>query len=313
MDLLSKITPQPAEAAPFPDGNEAQADHGDAAAGSARILAEAAAVLAEIHGAALESLTIERLVVGVFFVGVKLANGQGGVAYTPPEVVRNAGRRILRGGSPMVRGMTAGAVIRGDLVHPFAEVIRLATLNALSASLFAGSRYCLDGGDDLSTMDALFIRRRVCMVGAIIPLLKRLRELDPAEVVVIDRKKETQAEAQAGYGIFAPPEQTAERLARCQTAVFTGAAVANGSIEELIDLVPPEAAIAVVGPSAGFVPEPLFRRRVALVGTAMVTDSDRALDLLAEGGGGYRLFAGCVRKLNLLNVPRLQQLGLTHF
>jgi uncharacterized protein len=65
----------------------------------------------------------------------------------------------------------------------------------------------------------------------------------------------------------------------------------------------------VVGPTAGFVPEPLFRRNVAMVGTVAVTNSDRALDLLAEGGGAYQLFKNCVRKINMVNplwIHRLQ-------
>lgn len=275
------------------------------------ILDEAASVLEEHYGRTLEELCIERLVVGVFFVGVKLSNDQAGVAYTPPEVVRTAGRRILKGNSPTVRGMQVGEVMRGNMMHPFAEVIRLATLNALSGDLFAKGRYRMGCGEDLSGMEALFQGRRVCMVGAIIPLLKRLRELRPISVSIIDHKQETKAEADAGYGTFMSSKQTAFALAHCETAVFTGAAVANGSIQSLIDMVPPEAAIAVVGPTAGFVPEPLFRRGVALVGTSVVTNSDRALELLAEGGGGYRLFTSSVRKINLLNVPRLQQLGLT--
>ncbi len=276
------------------------------------ILAEAGAVLRQAYGPLLESLEIERLVVGVFFVGIKLSNSQGGVAYTPPEAVQSAGRRILRGGSPTVRGMRVASILAGELEHPFAGVIRLATLNALSAPLFASGRYDLDSGDDLSTMDALFRGRRVCMVGAIIPLLKRLAELQPTEVMIIDRKSATKEEAQAGYGTFVAPEETALALSGCETAVFTGASVANGSIAELLALTPADAAVAVVGPSAGFVPDPLFARNVALVGTAMVTDIDRALHLLAEGGGGYRLFDGCVRKVNLLNLPRLQRLGLIH-
>jgi uncharacterized protein (DUF4213/DUF364 family) len=206
--------------------------------------------------------------------------------------------------------MQAAAVMSGKIPGPFAGVIRLATLNALSVPLFAGDRYRIDGSGDASGIPALFKNRRVCMVGAMIPLLKRLRELETAEVAVIDRKQETQAEAEAGYGIFIPPERTAEALARCETAVFTGASIANGSIEQLIDLVPESAAIAVVGPTAGFVPEPLFRRNVAMIGTVVVTESDRALEILAEGGGGYRLFGGCVRKINLLNVERLRMLGL---
>ncbi len=277
---------------------------------SPRILDEAATTLRGLYGNGLGQLVIERLVVGVFFVGVKLSNGCGGVAYTPPEVVRNAGRRILKESAPTIRGMGATAAMAGDIPGPFAGVIRLAVLNALSVPFFDDGRYRLDASGDLSGIPSLFRNRRVCMVGAIIPLLKRLKELGAAEVSIIDRKRETQEEADAGYGTFLPPERTAEAIANCETAVFTGAAIANGTIEQLISLVRGDAAMAVVGPTAGFVPEPLFRRNAAIVGTVVVSDIGQALEILAEGGGGYRLFGACVRKINLLNVPRLRQLGL---
>jgi uncharacterized protein (DUF4213/DUF364 family) len=274
------------------------------------ILDEAALALRGLYGNKLDGMAIERLVVGVFFVGVKLSNGCGGVAYTPPEVVRSAGNRILKGSTPLIRGMRASRAMAGDIPGPFAGVIRLAVLNALSVPFFEGGRYCVDTSGDLSGIPSLFRNRRICMVGAIIPLLKKLKDLGPAEVTIIDRKKETREEAEAGYGIFVPPERTAETLARCETAVFTGAAIANGSIEELISLVPGDAAMAVVGPTAGFVPEPLFRRNAAMVGTVVVTDIDQALEVLCEGGGGYRLFGTCMRKINLLNNERLRRLGL---
>jgi len=285
-------------------------DHAaEANSGAREILDEAAATLRELYNDSLENLVIERLVVGVFFTGVKLSNGQAGVAYTPPEIMKRAGSRILKGSTPTIRGMLAAAVMTGDVPGPFAEVIRLATLNALSVIYFESPRYRMDTSGDLSGIPWLFRNRKVCMVGAIIPLLKRLKELEPTQVTIIDHKKETQAEAKAGYGTFVSPDRTAEALAGCETAVFTGAAIANGSIGELIDLVPANAAITVVGPTAGFIPEPLFRRNVAMVGTVMVTDSDQALEILAEGGGGYRLFGECVQKINLLNIPRLRQLG----
>lgn len=274
------------------------------------ILDEAAATLRVLYGGGLDSLSVERLVVGVFFVGVKLSNGCGGVAYTPPEIVRSAGNRILKGSTPPIRGMSASAAAAGEVPGPFAEVIRLATLNALSVPFFEDGRYCVDASGDLSGVPSLFRGRRICMVGAIIPLLKKFKELDPAEVVIIDHKKETQEEAEAGYGMFVPVERTAEAIARCETAVFTGAAIANGSIEQLIGFVPGGAALAVVGPTAGFVPEPLFRRNTAMVGTVVVTDIDQALEVLGEGGGGYRLFGTCMRKINLLNAERFRQLSL---
>jgi uncharacterized protein (DUF4213/DUF364 family) len=277
-----------------------------------RILDEAASVLRRLYDDELDTLLVERLVVGVFFVGIKLSNGCGGVAYTPPEVVKMAGRRILKGHSPLIRGQPVTALINGAIAHPFAGVIRLAALNALSVPFFKSHRYSIGNDDDLSGIPAIFHRRRVCIVGAIIPLLKRLKDLGATEVTIIDRKQETQAEAEVGYGTFVRPEHTAEALSRCQTAIFTGAAIANGTITQLIDWAPADAAIAVVGPTAGFVPEPLFRRGVALIGTSVVTDSDQALEILAEGGGGYRLFGACVRKINLLNEERLRQRGLNH-
>lgn len=275
---------------------------------SLSILNEAADVLRCHYGAAMESLFVERLVVGVFFTGVKLSNGSGGVAYTPPETVADAGRQILREDFPPISGMPVQDVLSGTLSSPFAHILRLAAINALSVPLFREERYVLAENTDLSDVSHLFAERRICMVGAIIPLLKRLKELGAGKIQVIDYKKESRSEVESACGEFVSPEHTAKTLAQCETAVFTGATVANGTIESLLQLVPREAVVAVAGPTAGFVPGPLFRRRVALVGTAIVTDSDAALEIIAEGGGAYRLFGRCFKKINVLNEERIEQL-----
>lgn len=56
-----------------------------------------AGILHETHheieralGAALYDLTVERAVIGLFFTGVKLDNGQGGVCYTPIKTIPEA-------------------------------------------------------------------------------------------------------------------------------------------------------------------------------------------------------------------------------
>lgn len=275
---------------------------------STLILNEAADILRSYYGAAMESLFVEKLVVGVFFTGVKLSNGCGGVSYTPPETVANAGRHILKESSSSIFGMPVKDVLADAIQNPFAEIIRLAAINALSVPLFQEGRYALEKSHDLFDVSYLFAGKRICMVGAIIPLLKRLKELGAGEIHVIDRKKDSKIEVELACGEFIAPEHTAETLAQCETAVFTGATVANGTIEYLLRLVPRDAAVAVVGPTAGFVPDPLFRRKVALVGTAIVTDSDAALEIIAEGGGAYRLFGRCVKKINVLNQERIEHL-----
>lgn len=280
----------------------------DSSDSSRLLLDETAKTLQALIGNAINLLKIERVIVGVFFTGVKLSNGCGGVAYTPPELISRASVGILKDSAPAVKGMEVAEVIDGKLVGPFAEIIRLATLNALSVPFFNNGRYRVDEGHDLSAFAELFTGRRVCMVGAIIPLLKKLRELDTAETLIIDQKMDTVFDE--GLGQRVASEQTEVILAGCETAVFTGAAIANGSITGLLSMVPNNAAIAVVGPTAGFIPDQLFRRKVAMVGTVVVKDSDLALDLLAEGGGGYRLFESCMRKINISNLERMEVLNL---
>ena len=283
------------------DGNATEADALE------WLFDEAMESLRRYYGPAMDGLLVERLVVGVFVTGVRLSNGCGGVAFTSPEVVSQAGRRILRGSATAIRGMTAAAVALGGDVGPFAPVIRLATLNALSVPVLA-ERSRGGPADDFAALRPLAVGRRVCMVGAMVPLIERLRECGPTELLVADRKHETLREVE-GATVIALDDLPAA-LATCQTAILTGATIPNGSIAGLLDALSPGAAVAVVGPTAGFVPDPLFSRGVAQIGTTIVTDADRMLDILAEGGGMYHLFDGCLRKITLSNAARLRQLGL---
>ena len=59
------------------------------------------------------------------------------------------------------------------------------------------------------------------MVGAIIPLLRKLKGIGIEMVTVIDKKPTTQAEVD--FGNFIPVSETAAALSRCETAIFTGA------------------------------------------------------------------------------------------
>jgi len=273
------------------------------AEGTRTILDEVQASLALRYGAAFDTLRVERLVIGIHFVGVKLSNGEGGVAYMPPDLIQRDSNRILKKQHFRVKGALASLISAGDLEHPFAPVIRLATLNALSAPFIQRQDYLSTPSEDITTFRFLFENRRVCLVGAIIPILKRIRPW-VSQITIIDRKKETEVEAD---GIrFVPTEGTQAALGDCDTVVITGAAVANGSISELLTMIPEKTFVALAGPSAGFIPDPLFERGVSLVGTSVVSDIDQALDILSEGGGAYQLFGRGVHKINLINPAAIE-------
>lgn len=254
------------------------------------------------------SVTVERVVVGVFFTGVKLSSGCTGVAYTPPETSRAAGRQILKGATPSFRGQTARDILFGKHESPFSGVVRLALLNALSVPFMRDYMPSKSNGRDLTEFPGFFNDRKICMVGAIMPLLQKLDKIYAAGIRIVERKAESIPHDRKVQ--LVSPENAAEALGWCDTAVITGASIANGSFESLVSKINSDAAIAVVGPTAGFIPMPLFRRGVAIVSTVTVTDGDMALDILAEGGGAYQLFGKCVKKINLLNRDRMFELGI---
>jgi uncharacterized protein (DUF4213/DUF364 family) len=61
-------------------------------------------------------------------------------------------------------------------------------------------------------------------------------------------------------------------------------------LEKILQAVGPNTEVAVMGPTAGFLPEPLFERGVRVVGGVWVKKPDHLLDVLAAGGSGYHFF-----------------------
>ena len=54
------------------------------------ILRETLYEISEILGDATDALTVERIVIGLFFTGVKLSNGTGGLCFTPVKAIPEA-------------------------------------------------------------------------------------------------------------------------------------------------------------------------------------------------------------------------------
>jgi uncharacterized protein (DUF4213/DUF364 family) len=280
---------------------------GSASSRSYNILDEATELLAGMYGRELESISVKRLIIGVFCTGVKLSNGHGGIAYTPPESVFRAGTRILKDPKPLIRGMGAGELIAGGTGGPFSDVVRLATLNALSVPFLMDRGDAAGAVDDITDYPQCFVDKKICMAGPIIPTLKRLQERGIRNVTIIGSKEA--AKEESNFGNYVAPEKAPEALAACDTAVFPGASIADGTIEHLIRCTSRNATLIVVGPTAGFIPDPLFRRRVAIIGTVTVTDSDLALDLLSEGATAQQLFKRCLRKIMVIHPEKASELS----
>ena len=265
------------------------------------VLEETLRYLHERHPDLLAAERVERVAVGVFFTAVQLSGGHCGLSRTESEAEGccAAGPRDLGEFRP---GTLSGRPAAEILAHPphrsLFQSVRMATLNAVSAAVLAGSPYRIEAGRDPVEWVDTAAGRNVTLVGAFQSYLDRLAET-PCTLRVLELEEE--AVPPRHRGRYVPAEKAAEVLPRSDAVLVTGSTLSNGTVDGVLSLIPPGAYSAVVGPTSGLVPEALFRLGVRVVGSTRVLDPGRMFDIVGEGGAGYHLFRdGCAEKICIL-------------
>jgi len=259
------------------------------------ILAEATELVKSRLGEELDRLTIDRLVMGLFFTAVKLANGFAGMSFTPikdiPEAVccpSSVGRTF----DPLRVNLTKVTEILLSLEapEPLKRATAVATLNALSAMCWSKG---LTGGhllrDRADAQDYIKIppESSVAIFGAIIPILRMLKKRG-GTWWIIEKDPQTLKDDELPH--YVPWGQSEKIIKKADVLVITGVSLLNSSLDPILSLARAGVEIAVLGPTASMVPEPLFRRGVRVVGGVWVKRPDELLNVLASGGSGYHLF-----------------------
>ena len=89
--------------------------------------------------------------------------------------------------------------------------------------------------------------------------------------------------------------------------LITGTTLLNDTLDDILAAAKPNACKVVVGPTVGLVPDAYLRRGCDILGSIRVTDGDKFLDVLAEGGSGYHFFGKSAQKIVLRS---RRQIGL---
>jgi uncharacterized protein (DUF4213/DUF364 family) len=273
-------------------------------AGPSGILLETLGAIREkVNGK--DPVTVERVVLGLFFTGVKLSNGHGGVCYTPIKTIPEA---VCCPSS--ARAMPASGRLRGRNAVEFAEealsgsslqrAVGIAVINALSNDYLAQGQspgYVVKSGAD--PLDELTLPEDayVVVVGALAPYLKMLKTRGKPFCVLEQDPATLKPDEMAFY---APAEQASEKVPHADVLIVTGTTLINGTLEGLLTLARRDAQVAVVGPTASMLPDAFFRRGVYAVGGVRVSDPDPLLDILAEGGSGYHFFGKAAEKVSMI-------------
>ena len=171
---------------------------------------------------------------------------------------------------------------RGD---DAARSLAVAALNALTASFWRARAYMPPPATDSFGL-RLKPAGKLGMVGNFPSLIRQARAQGIA-VTVLERKAHMVTH-EAGLEITLDPTA----LAGCDQIICTAATLLNDTLDEVLGYCAPDAEVAVVGPTAGVLPEPLFARGVAVVGGTLILDAEEAGRRLASGqklgDTGYR-------------------------
>ena len=259
------------------------------------ILRETVEQITDAFGSDLEMIRIERAVFGLFFSGVKLSTGHGGVCYTPvkemPEAVCCPSSARAMPLSGRLKGRTAAEYLEYIFdKNILKRTLGIAALNALSSlywQLKPPTDYTIEYG--YNAFDDVDPAKYGCsvVVGALVPMLKKLIAAD-ADFTVMEMDSRTLKGKELDH--YLPPTEADKCVPKADLMVITGVTVLNDTLPGLLEKRKPGAEIIVTGPTVSMLPDAFFRRGVTTLGGIAVTDADELLDLLCEGGSGYHFF-----------------------
>lgn len=276
------------------------------------ILRETTREIYEILGNEVETITVERTVIGLFFTGVRLDNGAGGLCFTPikaiPEAVCCPSSAKVMPASGKLEGRKAVQFLDEMLSGNFLKkTMGIAVLNALSTVCWTKKppeAYEIKTGVDALNEMAIPDEGYVIVVGALIPALKKLKQRGkPFGILELDPLTLKADELE----FLIPLEKAPEMVPKADLFVITGTTLINDTLEGLLEMRKPGAEVIVVGPTASMLPDAFFRRGVNTIGGVMVTDADRTLNVIAEAGSGYHFFGKGAERTVIQSISNKKQ------
>ncbi len=269
------------------------------------ILTETIAALRERLPVPLSDITLEGVVVGVFFTGVKLSNGYGGICFTPVELIPQAVCCTTAASAMPYCGRMKGVNVEEILTHcsspaPLVRAVIISVVNALSSWLFQTSpegTYRVERDTDaFDLVDIVEPSRPVVVVGALWPVVHRLKSRG-ASYRIFELNRDALKEEELPY--FVPPEGQDAALAQAGGVVMTGATLVTGTTEDLLSRIPAGIPVIIGGPSVSMIPDILFLRGVSAMGGIIVSDPDALLETIMQGGSGYHFFDKYAHKFTI--------------
>jgi uncharacterized protein (DUF4213/DUF364 family) len=220
------------------------------------------------------------------FCALELDDGAIGLSYV---LLDDTLKQLLKNDHRSITDMTALDVARW---HRDADGSRrtlgFAAVNALSRCFFDRVGFCPETSSDSLGQMAPVAGDHIGMIGFFPPLVRKLVAAG-IRLTVLELKAELAGEFE-GYSV----SLNAEDLSSCNKVLSTSTVLLNDTLEHILAPCARAEIFAMVGPSAGCLPDALFARGVTLVGGTWINEGRAFAEALNAGqpwSGFARKFA----------------------
>ena len=150
----------------------------------------------------------------------------------------------------------------------FEKSLGLGCINAISQFIFKRADFNLNFTSD--SLGLLNIKHNdiVGMVGFFPPLVKLIEKIG-SKLIIIEKKEDLVQETNLWTVTLEP-----NKLKKCNKVLITGTTVLNETIDDILQYCTNATQASIIGPTASFLPDPIFDRGINILGGAFVVDSD---------------------------------------
>ncbi|MHA1263910.1 MAG: Rossmann-like domain-containing protein [Candidatus Helarchaeota archaeon] len=249
----------------------------------------------------LETFRIRDIQKGIRFTGTLLDEGSCGLCFSALIKVPFQRNKFFQNYTTLkkVKIRTILSTL-SNVKSELDKIIGLSILNAISQAIIKKKLHTYHIQFDTDPIYHLSLKSTdfVVMIGAIGKLYFQLQGR-VRDVIVIDDRLQSLPLSQIKSSDVKTPDNTQHYLNKADIVIITGSAFVNGTLESLLEWATAAREIAIVGPTAGFIPEPLFERGATMISGMQVLQPEMVLQIIAEDGGTPHFKAYC-RKYNIL-------------
>jgi len=208
------------------------------------------------------------------FMAISLEGGAAGVSYVllPDETMEEY---IALQPQDFIWKDPLGFALDFGSDNPIKEMISLAAINAICQHVMRATNFDVGYAPDSMGLLPVSAGDRIGMVGLFYGLAKKIKRAG-AELVVIEKNDELIEEFPD-----LPITLDTTKLSTCNKVLCTSTTILNNSLDEILAHCSSDAFVSIIGPTAGYFPDPVFTRGVDVVGGRIVKNGELFLQRIA--------------------------------